>query len=756
MATLPTDELSIIRRFGPHRSVMTGERLSTAVEPDRLVKTHCCFCGQQCGIQLKVKDEKVIGFEPWEDFPFNRGMLCPKGVKRYLQGEHPDRLLQALRRDPAAPGGFSPVGYAQAIADVAARISALQAAHGPGSIGVLGGASLTTEKTYLLGKFARMCLRTPYIDYNGRLCMVSAAAGNKKAFGVDRTPAPWSDMVGTEVIWVAGSNVAECSPITTNYIWQAREQGAKVIVQDPRITPLARTCDLYLPVKPGRDAALFAGVLGLMIEQGWIDREFIERHTVGFEEVAAHCREWPLSRTAEVTGVPERSLRRAAEWWGQAKSSFLFHARGIEHHTHGVQNVLGAINLVLASGRIGRPKSGYGTIVGQGNGQGGREHGQKADQLPGGRDIANPEHRRHVASVWGIEESELPGPGVDCYEMFRKVDRGELKGLIAICFNPKVSLPDNGFIARCLDKLELFVAIDFFLSDTAHHADWVLPGSLHEEDEGTVTQVEGRVIRIRKAVECPGEARQDWVVLQDLARALGRPRGFEFGSAGEIFDELRRASRGGVIDYSGITYEKIERNYGVFWPCYAEDPATGAPIDHPGTPRLFEPGSWNPVARGAGPFYFPDGKARFNVAAYTPPAEDVDAEYPLMLTTGRVVSQFLSGNQTRRIGPLVEQYPEPRVELHPRLAEKLGIADGEWVVVESRRGSVTLRAMVVTTIRPDTVFVPYHWGGEKSINRLTIAAQDPISKIPEYKVCAARLRKAPGAPAYAAVREPQQ
>jgi assimilatory nitrate reductase catalytic subunit len=683
-------------------------------------------------------------------------MLCPKGVKRYLQGSHPDRLLTALRRDTSAPDGFSPIPYAEAIATVAARVADLQKAHGPSSIGLLGGASLTTEKTYLLGKFARVCLRTPYIDYNGRLCMVSAGAANKKAFGIDRTTNPWSDMVGTEVIWVAGSNVAECSPITTNYIWQAREQGAKVIVQDPRITPIARTCDLYLPVKPGRDAALFAGVLNLMIEQGWIDRAFIEAHTVGFDQVAEYCRQWTLDRTAEVTGVPARSLQTAARWWGAARSSFLFHARGIEHHSNGVQNALGTINLVLATGRIGRSKSGYGTIVGQGNGQGGREHGQKCDQLPGWRDIVNPEHRRYVAGVWGIDEKDMPGPGVDAYEMFRKIDAGEIKGLLSICFNPKVSLPDNAFITRCLEKLEFFASIDFFLNDTARHADIVLPGSLHEEDEGVVAQVEGRVIKINKAVECPGEARQDWRIIQDIAAALGRPKGFTFREPREIFEELRVASKGGVADYSGITYEKIDQQMGVFWPCYAEDPRTGQPIDHPGTPRLFESGSYNPVAKGAGPFYFPDGKARFNVADYRTPVDDADEEYPIYLTSGRVISQFLSGTQTRRIGPLVDQYPEPRIEMHPRLAAKLGIADRDWATVETKRGRLTLRAMVVTTIRPDTVFVPFHWAGPKSVNQVTVAAQDPISKIPQYKVCGCRVRKADGPPPYAAVLEPQQ
>jgi assimilatory nitrate reductase catalytic subunit len=739
MATLPTDPLNINHHFGPHCAYMSGPRRETAVEPDRLVKTHCCFCGQQCGIQLQVKDNQVIGFEPWEDFPFNRGMLCPKGVKRYLQGAHPDRLLEALRRDPAAPGGFSPLAYDTAVEHVAAALRRVQETHGPDAFALLSGASLTIEKAYLMGKFARVCLKTRHIDYNGRLCMVSAGAANKKAFGIDRAANPWSDILSAKLIWISGANVAECAPITTNYVWQARERGARVIVVDPRITPLARTCDLFLPIKPGRDVALFNGILHLMIEHDWLDHAFIHEHTVGFEQVAEHVKEWTPRRTAEVTGIAERAIQQAAEWWGTAPSSFLLHARGIEHHSHGVQNCLGAINMVLASGRIGRDGCGYATITGQANGQGGREHGQKCDQLPGARDIENPEHRAHVARVWGVSPDELPHAGVDAYETFRKIDRGEIRGLLTICFNPKVSLPDSRFVARMLDKLDFYVAIDFFLNETAQHADIVLPGSLQEEDEGIVTTVEGRVIKINKAVPCPGAARQDWRIIQDIARALGRPRGFTFAGPADILDELRRASAGGVADYAGITYARLEKEMGLFWPCPRED--------HPGTPRLFEPGSWNVVAQGKGPFYFPDGMARFHVALYTPPAEDTDGDYPLMLTTGRVVSQFLSGTQTRRIGPLVDQYPEPRLEMHPRLANQLGLSDGDWAVVESRRGSCCLRAQVVTTIRPDTVFVPYHWPGPKSINRVTNAAQDPISKIPEYKVCAVRVRKAEGPPA---------
>src|SRR5262245_45484000 len=738
MAQPAASERDTTEVFWPHLSRPTGPRLDPGVVPDKAVKTHCCFCGQQCGIELLVKDNQVVGFEPWLEFPFNQGKLCPKGIKRYLQGAHPDRLMHAYEHDPSAPGGFKPLPYQEAIARVASEIEGIQSRHGPQGFGVLTGASLTIEKAYLMGKFARVCLKTPYIDYNGRLCMVSAAAANKKAFGIDRAANPWSDILRAEVVWISGANIAECAPITTDYVWQAREHGAKIIVVDPRLTPLARTCDLFLPIKPGRDVALFNGILHLMIEHDWLDHTFIRDYTHGFDEVVASVQAWTPRRTAEVTGIAERAIRQAAAWWGQAPTSFLMHARGIEHHSHGVQNCLGAINIVLASGRLGRAGCGYATITGQANGQGGREHGQKCDQLPGWRDIADPAHRAHVAHVWGVPPEDLPGPGVDAYEIFRKIDQGEIKGLLSICINPVVSLPDNHFVSRMLDKLEFYVAIDFFLNDSARHADIVLPGSLQEEDEGIVTQIEGRVIKINKAVDPPGDAKQDWRIIQDIARAMGRESGFTFNEPREILDELRVASKGYIADYSGVTYEKIEHQGGVFWPCPNED--------HPGTPRLFEKGSWNSIAKGAGPFYFPDGKARFNVAPYTPPAEDVDEEYPIVLTTGRVVSQFLSGAQTRRIGPLVDQYPEPRIEMHPRLAEKLGIEDGDWTTVESRRGQVTLRAQVVTTIRPDTIFIPYHWAGAKSANQLTIAAQDPISKIPEYKVCAVRLKKAEAAP----------
>jgi assimilatory nitrate reductase catalytic subunit len=427
----------------------------------------------------------------------------------------------------------------------------------------------------------------------------------------------------------------------------------------------------------------------------------------------------------EIAGVPAASVVKAAELWGTAPSGVFLHARGIEHHTKGVDNCLAAINLCLATGRIGKPGSGYSTITGQGNGQGGREHGQRCNQLPSGRDIEDPEARRVVAERWGVPEPEIPRTGLASTEMMEAIHRGEIRGLLLLCFNPLVSLPDTEYTRAALEKLDFFAVIDFFMSETARHADVVLPGSLQEEDEGTVTTAEGRVVRIRQAVKPPGEAREDWRILCDIARRFAPWERFPYSCAEDVFRELRAVSRGGVCDYYGITYERIEREHGVFWPCPS--------AEHPGTPRLFE----------GGRFHHPDGKARFHAVEYRPPAEDVDAEYPVILTSGRVVSQYLSGTQTRRIGPLVRQYPEPLVELHPKLASKVGVRTGDRVRVSSRRGSVTLACQVVKTIRPDTVFIPYHWAEEKSANRLTIRALDPVAKIPEFKVCAVRVEKAP-------------
>jgi assimilatory nitrate reductase catalytic subunit len=727
VAKPPASLEDLTEQFGPHPNYEPagGWQEESRNPAEKLVKTHCCFCGQQCGLQLKVRGNTVIGFEPWEEFPFNRGKLCPKGVKRYLQSNHPDRLLHPLRRTDQ---GFRKASWDEALDFTAHSLQEIQAKHGKDSVAVFGGASLITEKAYLLGKFARVALRTRHIDYNGRLCMVSAGTGYKLAFNVDRSPIAWSDIAAADVIFAIGANIGDCAPITTDYVWRARDHGGRLIAADPRMTPISRNADLYLPLRPGTDLVLLMSMLHVLLRDGLEDRAFILEHTTGFEAVAESVKPYNPRMAAEGTGVPPEAIERAAHWFGEAPRAVALHARGIEHQSKGVENVLALINLTLAAGKIGREGCGCAMITGQGNGQGGREHGQKCDQLPGARSIDDPAARAHVARVWGIAPDEIPGAGYTAQEIMNAAHEGEVRALLSICFNPVVSLPHASYTRDALNRLDFFGVIDFFLSETAQHADVVLPGSLQEEEEGVVCSAEGRVIHIQKAVDPPADARTDSWIICELARRLGHEKKFPFASSREIFDELREASRGGIADYYGITYERIDREMGVFWPCPSED--------HPGTPRLFE----------GGVSFFPDGKCRFNVTAWRESGDPVGDDYPIYLTTGRVVSQYLSGTQTRRIGGLLDIYPEPRVEIHPRLAEKHGIADGDWVTVATRRDQITVRALVVRTIRPDTVFIPYHWPNRQSANRLTHRTLDPRSKIPEFKVSACRIGKAERAP----------
>lgn len=729
MATLPVSAERLIEQFGPHKNYPSPEGYPGRDEPDKVVKTHCCFCGMQCGIQLLVKNNQIVGFEPWEEFPFNQGRLCPKGVQRYLQNNHPDRLLHPLERVEGE--GFRPIAWDKAMERTTSEIRRIQQKYGPHSFAMLSGVSLTNEKSYLVGKFARVALKTRNLDYNGRLCMVSAGAGNKKAFGLDRASNNFTDLVHAEVIIICGTNVSETFPTLTHWIWQARDNGAKLIVVDPRLTPIARTADLHLPIRPGRDSALYGAMLHQLVENDWLDHEFINNCTSGFDKSIEAVKDYDLDWAERTTGIEKEKIRLAAEMWGKAKTSFLLHARGIEHQSKGVENVSACINLVLATGRIGKPYCGYATITGQGNGQGGREHGHKCDQLPGNRDIENMEHRQYISQVWDIPEPEMPHKGLTAYEILEAIHRGEIKGLLSICFNPLVSLPNSNMVREALEKLEFYACIDFFLNETARHADIVLAGSLHEEEDGTVTTAEGRVVRIRECITPPGDARTDTSILLELAKRLGEEKRFTYPDNEAIFNELRVASKGGTADYFGITYEKIEKNMGIFWPCPS--------LDHPGTPRLWEDRQ----------FKTDDKRAHFQSVPYREPAEITDAEYPIILTTGRVVSQYLSGTQTRRIGKLVDQYPEPLLEIHPNLAAKYNIRDRDLVRVVTRRGAAEFPAQLVETIREDTIFIPYHWPGRKSANQLTSGHLDPVSKIPEFKVCAARLepvcRQAPPA-----------
>jgi assimilatory nitrate reductase catalytic subunit len=653
-------------------------------------------------------------------FPVNEGGLCLKGWSAAATLRHQDRLLTPLARND--DGRFDAVSWDVAIDRIASAIRSIQLTYGRDAVAVFGGGSLTNEKAYLLGKFARVALGTSNVDYNGRFCMSSAAVGASQALGIDRgLPFPLEDIPNAEVILLVGGNMAETMPPIMRYFEAQQRKGGVLIVADPRRSPTAQWAKLHLALRPGSDAALANGILHVLIRDALIDPAYIASRTEGFDEVrhvaAAY---WP-ERVEMLTGVPQAQLIETARVLGNARTAMVLTSRGAEQHSHGVDNVLAFINVALALGKVGRPFSGYGTITGQGNGQGGREHGQKANQLPGYRRIDDPAARRHVAAVWGIPENELPGPGKSAYELIESAgEPAGIRALLVIGSNPSISAPNATKVADRVKRLDFLAVADFFLSETASMADVVLPSAQWAEEDGTITNLEGRVIRRRRALDPPGEAWTDIDLLCALARALGKSRFFTFDSHDAVFEELRAATRGGIADYSGISYDRIDREDGVFWPC----PSDG----HPGTPRLFQE-----------TFPTSSGRARFHPIEHDGPAEVPDERFPLYLTTGRVLAHYQSGTQTRRVSQLVEAAPQPFAEMHPQLAKRHGLADGARVVLRTRRGSATFTSRLTADIRPDIVFVPFHWPNEASANRLTNDALDPVSRMPEFKVCAARI-----------------
>jgi assimilatory nitrate reductase catalytic subunit len=706
--------------------------ISNKIHPnERLVPTHCSYCGMQCGMNLRVntKTNKIIGVEPRYDWPVTRGKMCPKGVTAYQQTNHDDRLLRPLIRDDKSKKGtkegFREATWEEAYELIVSNFQALQSEYGKDSLSVFSGVSMTNEKCYLTGKFARVALGTRYIDYNGRFCMSSAAAGFLRSFGVDRgSTLPWTDLHETDCLFIAGSNTAECHPTSMFRVWEVQNRGGYLIVADPRETPIARRADVHLDLRPGTDLALANCMVHLLIENGHIDEAFIREHTGGFEEMKEVVKEFTPEYTSEITGVDPEKLRRAAEIYGKAPNAIVMFARGIEQQHKGADNVSAYTNMCLVTGKIGRPKSGAATFTGQGNGQGGREHGQKSDLLPGYRKLTNPKHVEEVCKVWGITPEEMPQPGVSAYEMFELMEQKVIRGLYLLCSNPAVSAPNQNFVREALKNLDFMVCADIFLSESAEYADVVLPSVTWSEDEGTVTNLEGRIIKINKAQEPLGESKPDWLIQVELAERLGRGQYFRhLKTARDVADEFRLASKGGYADYYGATWEKIDKQDGVFWPCKDES--------DPGTPHMFLDKR----------FYHADGKAKLCALPYRPPAEEPCEEYPLRLTTGRVVYHYLSGNQTRRIPFLRDMCPEPYVEMHPETAAKLGIEHEEIVRLTTRRGVANYKVKIIEAIRKDTVFVPYHFGHEQSVNLLTIPALDPMSRMPEFKVCAVRVEK---------------
>ncbi|MFI5929863.1 molybdopterin oxidoreductase family protein [Micromonospora sp. NPDC051543] len=691
----------------------------------REVATHCPYCALQCGMTLR-QDEAGVSVLP-RQFPTNRGGLCQKGWTSAELLDHPDRLTTPLVRDPAS-GELRPATWDAALDRVATGVRAIQDSSGRDAVAVFGGGGLTNEKAYALGKFARVALRTRNIDYNGRFCMSSAAAAGMRAFGIDRgLPFPLSDLGQTDTLLLVGANPAETMPPLVRWLTEQRQGGGKLIVVDPRVTATARQADLHLQPLPGTDLAVANALLHIALTEGWVDQAYVAERTTGFEAVRRSVAAWWPARAEQLSGVPVADLEATARALGTGGRVIILTARGAEQHAKGVDTVTAYVNLALALGLPGRPGSGYGCLTGQGNGQGGREHGQKADQLPGYRRIDDPAAREHVAGVWGVPADELPGPGVPAYRLLDSLGTADgPRALLVFGSNPVVSAPRAARIEGRLRDLDLLVVADLLLSETAALADVVLPTAQWAEEDGTMTNLEGRVLRRRALRPPPPDVRTDLAILADLAGRLGDPEtaATRFPTDPAIvFGELRRASAGGIADYAGITWDRIDAADGVHWPCPS--------ADGPDTPRLF-----------ADRFATPDGRARFHPVDHRPAAEEVCATYPLHFTTGRVLAQYQSGTQTRRVPALRRAAPEAFVELHPDLAARLGIENGDPVRVTSRRGELRAPARLSPGIRPDTVFAPFHWPGAGRANSVTNDAVDPISGMPEFKICAVRVEKA--------------
>ncbi|BCW82075.1 MULTISPECIES: molybdopterin oxidoreductase family protein [unclassified Arthrobacter] len=709
--------------------------------------THCPYCALQCAMTLTSPADLPPASQPGpgpapapagskaspvldvagRDFPTNRGGLCRKGWTSATLLNHAGRITEPLLR--GADGIHRPIGWDQALDLAAAAVKDARARYGADAVGVFGGGGLTNEKAYQLGKFARLALGTSRIDYNGRFCMSSAAAAGMRAFGVDRgLPFPLEALDTASTILMLGSNVAETMPPFVQHLQGARDAGGLVVVDPRRSATAAFTADgagLHLQPLPGTDLTLLLGLSHVVIHEDLVDTAYLQERTSGYNAVVRSVNAFWPERVQSITGVPADLIRETARMLAAGArrgGSYILTGRGVEQHVDGTDTATAAINLSLMLGLPGSARSGYGTLTGQGNGQGGREHGQKADQLPGYRKITDPAARAHVAAVWGIPEELIPGPGLPAVQLLKSLGQPDgVRCLFVHASNIAVAAPDANAVIEGLRSLDFLVVCDFFLSETAAEADLILPVLQWAEEEGTLTNLEGRVLRRRRAISPPAGARSELWIMARLAERLDAPSTYS-DDPETVFEELRLASAGGLADYSGIDYAMLDRGEAAHWPY---------PAGSTGTPRLFRDG-----------FAHPDGKAVMVPVAprrrRTPAAEAAGhatgpAGTPMTLITGRLLEHYQSGAQTRRVAELAAAQPEAKMQIHPAAADAMGIAAGTLVSVSNGRGEVVCRAEHSTAIRPETVFLPFHFPGAESANRLTEAATDPVSGMPEFK-----------------------
>lgn len=693
-------------------------------------RSTCPYCGVGCGVVIESLGTQITGVRGDPEHPANFGRLCTKGQTLHLTASAPITLHQRLR-EPLLNG--QAVSWNTALDTAADRFSTIAREHGPDALGFYISGQLLTEDYYVFNKLAKGLFGTNNVDTNSRLCMSSAVAGYKATLGADAPPTCYDDVNHAQLLFIAGSNAAWAHPVLYRRIEDAREanRAMKVIVVDPRRTETAEQADLHLPLLPGTDVALFNGLLHLLLWDGRVDTGYIAAHTDGFDALKAIVRDCTPAVTARITGLQENAIVQAARWWGESAATLSLYCQGLNQSSSGTAKNAALINLHLATGQIGKPGAGPFSLTGQPNAMGGREVGGMANLLTAHRSLGNAEHRAEVARLWGL--TDVPAkPGKTAVEMFQAAADGEIKALWIACTNPAQSLPDQATVKRALERADFVVLQEAFAGTaTARHAHLLLPASSWGEKEGTVTNSERCISRVRGAVPAPGQARADWAIACDFAQRVerrlrpGAPTLFPYADAESIWNEHRESTRGRDLDITGLTWAKLDAG-AQCWP-YPEGATAGRE-------RLYTDGV----------FATANGRARFSAASYKPVAEPRDARFPFALNTGRLRDQWHGMSRTGTLGRLFGHTPEPTLDLHPQDLRRLRMVDGDLATVRSRRGALVLPVRGTDSVAPTQAFVAMHWGDETvqgGVNTLTTPALCPQSQQPELKHAAVHIAR---------------
>ncbi len=701
--------------------------MAKAKIPDRWVSTTCGYCSVGCGMFIGVKDGKAVSVRGDAKHPVNEGRLCPKGLAEHYAITAPNRAKWPLFRNDNVKGKFKRMDWDEAVRTMVAHFRDIQERHGAEALGVISTGQLVTEEFYTLGKLIQLGFGTKNFDGNTTLCMASAVSGYKRSFGSDGPPGNYEDLEKADLVFLIGANIADNHPILC---YRLEKNPQKILIAaDPRVTKTAMMADIYLPVKPRTDIALLNGMMHVILKSGFVNEEYVQKHTRGFEELARHLEKYTPAYVAEITGLSPDMIRKTALLYAKARAPFIGWTMGVNHSTQGTETVNAICNLALMTGNLGRVGASPFSITGQCNAMGTRESGF-ASSLPGYRKFENAEHRRELAALWGIAEEMIPSSrGLAYPDIIENVLSGRIKGLWVIATNPLVSFPNQAFLRQALENLEFLVVQDgYHPIPTSEAAHLVLPAAVWGEKEGTFTNSERRVSKVNKAVDPPAEAKPDFDIFLMIARELGvYDRLFPgWTKPADAFEEWKKVSRGRLCDYSGLSYALLEQHGGVQWPYpegSARDPRESFPLYQDGI------------------FQTEDGRAKFWVVENEAPPESPSEEYPFWLNTGRTVEHWHTRTKTGQIPLLNRLSPEAWVEINTRDAKRLKIQHGDYVRLESPRGAIdSITVRVTETVAPGQIFVPFHYA-EANANNLTINCCDPISREPNYKQSAVRICK---------------